>query len=73
MAGKKKVELKPKSLLGFNRKQKICYNCMFRHKDTGYCPNKMDFVNYNDHCFNTKLFRYDFGIDARNDEVVLFR
>ena len=59
--GKRKVKIKPSSMLGYNDKMRICYNCVFRYKDnSGFCPMKMCPVDYNNHA--CKLFRYDFQI-----------
>jgi len=62
MAKKKKILLKPKSDIGMNRELPMCYNCMWRHKDTGWCPMYDEFYDYNHICPTKKIFRYNFEL-----------
>ena len=62
MARQKKIQREPKSKLGLNDKLHICYNCLFRHKDTGYCPMYNEFYDYNHKCKTDKIFRYRFDL-----------
>lgn len=55
---KKKILIKPKSTLGLDRKSPLCYNCMWRHRDTGYCPMYEEYYDYNHRCPTKKIFRY---------------
>lgn len=66
---KKKILLKPKSLLGLDRSLPICYNCIFRHKDTGYCPWYEEYYDYNNRCKTRKIFRYDFDLEYKNMHI----
>ena len=59
---KKKIQIEPKSKLGLDDKLHICYNCLFRHKDTGYCPMYMEYYDYNHKCPTDKIFRYKFEL-----------
>lgn len=59
---RKKIQLKPKSDLGLDKSIPICYNCMFRHKDTGYCPFYNEYYDYNHRCITRKIFRYKFEL-----------
>lgn len=59
---KKKILIKPKSELGLDRKAPLCYNCMWRYKDTGYCPMYMEYYDYNHRCPTRKIFRYNFEL-----------
>lgn len=60
MTRKKKVQIKPKSELGINKELPICFNCMWRHRDTGFCPMYMEYYDYNHRCPTRKIFRYSF-------------
>lgn len=62
MGKKKKIQIEPKTKLGLNEKMHICYNCVFRHKDTGFCPMYLEYYDYNHHCPTNKLFRYKFEL-----------
>ena len=66
---RKKPQLKPKSELGINRELPICYNCVFRHKDTGYCPMYDEYYDYNHRCPTRKVFRYDFDLPYENMHI----
>ena len=57
----KKSELAPKSLLGFNDKLRICYNCQWRQNNGGWCTMTSTFVPYNQSGSSCKLFRYPIG------------
>ena len=59
---KKKIQIEPKSKLGLDDKLHICYNCLFRHKDTGYCPMYNEYYDYNHKCPTDKIFRYKFEL-----------
>lgn len=59
---KKKILIKPKSTLGLDRKAPLCYNCMWRHRDTGYCPMYKEHYDYNHRCPTKKIFRYSFEL-----------
>lgn len=59
---KKKILLTPKSTLGLDKKAPICFNCVFRHKDTGYCPMYLEYYDYNHRCPTRKIFRYRFDL-----------
>ena len=48
MPKKKKILINPVSTLGLDDKIHMCYNCLFRHKDTGYCPMFMEYYDYID-------------------------
>lgn len=71
--GKKKIQLAPKSKLGYNDKLKICYNCCFYGKD-GWCAWENMFKNYNDKCtillkhWPSTMFRYRFDLPYRLEE-----
>lgn len=65
----KKVVITPKSNLGINRELPICYNCVFRHKDTGYCPMYDEYYDYNHRCETRKVFRYDFDLPYKNMHI----
>ncbi len=62
MPKKKKILIEPKSKLGLNDKLHICYNCVFRHKDTGFCPMFMEYYDYNHTCATDRIFRYRFDL-----------
>lgn len=62
MPRKKKIQIEPKSKLGLDDKLHICYNCLFRHKDTGYCPMYNEYYDYNHKCPTDKIFRYRFDL-----------
>ena len=62
MAKKKKILINPVSTLGLDDKIHMCYNCLFRHKDTGYCPMFMEYYDYNHKCKTDKIFRYKFDL-----------
>jgi len=62
MPRKKKIIIHPKSKLGFNDKLHICYNCLFRHKDTGFCPMFNEYYDYNHQCKTDRIFRYKFEL-----------
>ena len=48
---RKKIQLAPKSKLGYNDKLKICYNCCFYQvSNNGWCPWEDTNKNYNDKC-----------------------
>ena len=53
-----KKELKPESLLGFNDKLRICYNCQWREKEKGWGSLTSTYVSYNNSGVSCKLFRY---------------
>lgn len=59
---KKKIIIKPKSTLGLDRKAPLCHNCMWRHRDTGYCPMYLEYYDYNHRCPTKKIFRYSFDL-----------
>lgn len=67
--GKKKILIAPKSRLGLDDKLRICYNCVFRHKDTGYCPMFNEYYDYNHKCPTIKIFRYRFDLPYKNEHV----
>ena len=54
MSKKKKILINPVSTLGLDDKIHMCYNCLFRHKDTGYCPMFMEYYDYNHKCKTDK-------------------
>ena len=62
MARKKKILMQPTSKLGFNDKLHICYNCLFRWKENGYCPMFNEYYDYNHKCPTDKIFRYTFEL-----------
>lgn len=66
---KKKILLKPKSELGLDKSLPICYNCIFRHKDTGFCPWYMEYYDYNHGCLTRKIFRYNFDLPYKNMHI----
>ena len=74
--GKKKIITKPKSLLGFADKVKICYNCMFYGFD-GYCPWEETYKKYNEKCTKilngipSTFFRYRLDLPYKIDEIKL--
>lgn len=59
---RKKIQINPKSSLGLDESIPICYNCVFRHKDTGYCPMFNEYYDYNYRCPTRKIFRYRFDL-----------
>jgi len=59
---KKKIQLKPKTVIGLDRKMPMCFNCMWRHRDTGFCPVYMEYYDYNHMCSTRKVFRYNFEL-----------
>lgn len=65
---KKKIQVNPKSELGLKKTLRICYNCLFRHKDTGFCPMLEEYFDYNHPCSakNGKLFRYRLEYNIEN-------
>lgn len=67
-----KKDLKPVSELGFNDKLRICYNCQWRKKETGWCSLTSAYVPYNNSGVTCKLFRYIIGGPYHNwwfDEI----
>lgn len=40
----------------------MCYNCVFRHIDTGFCPMFLEYYDYNHMCKTDKIFRYRFDL-----------
>lgn len=66
---RKKILINPKSELGLDRKSPICYNCVFRWKDTGYCPMYNEFYDYNHRCPTRKIFRYRFDLPYENMHI----
>ena len=66
MPKKRRIQVNPKSSLGLDTKLPICYNCVFRHIDTGYCPMYDDYYDYNHRCPTRKIFRYRFDLPHKN-------
>ena len=55
--GRKKIQLAPKSKLGYNDKLKICYNCCFYQvSNNGWCPWEDTNKNYNDYSRKNSTF-----------------
>lgn len=73
---RKKIQLEPKSKLGFNDKLKICYNCCYYQKqNNGWCPFEDTNKNYNDKCtiflknWPHSFFRYRFDLPYKLVEI----
>lgn len=74
--GRKKIQLAPKSKLGYNDKLKICYNCCFYQvSNNGWCPWEDTNKNYNDKCkiylknWPHSFFRYKFDLPYKLIEL----
>ena len=73
---RKKIQIAPKSKLGYNDKLKICYNCCFYQVlNNGWCPWENTNKNYNDKCtmvlkkLPSTFFRYRFDLPYKLLEI----
>ena len=73
---RKKIQLAPKSKLGYNDKLKMCDNCWFcQISNNGLCPFENINKNYNDKCtiylknWPHSFFRYRFDLPYKLLEI----